>query len=353
MRTSPSIRITASKSTCRRGIALAFTLSVLCGAAAGPGLSAPGALALETIAFPDLTDAARAGRKIPIKVHLPKTGGPYPVIVVSHGAGGNWDANKAQAEHLASYGYAVLCLEHPASNTQALTQGGRLMKNLEDMTRDTDEVLGRPKDVSFALDRAEEWNRSDPRIKGRLDLEHVGVLGHSYGAYTVMAICGIRPALDWLSRPVPPGHGLGPDLRDPRVKCGVALSPQAPGAPYFLPESYASLAVPLLGVSGDHDLQQGGITPQQRHDAFALWPPGQNIFIWIANASHLDFSDSGEKHGLGGSGKDAVQKVVRPATLLFFNLHLKGDQSAEELLTEAGLKPYLSGSANKVEVRKK
>ena len=108
---------------------------------------------VEIIAFPDLVDATRksptasearrprlprrndeapsdGGRRIPIKVHVPTSGGPYPVIVLSHGAGGSWDTHYAQAQDLASHGYAVLCVEHVGSNRGRLTRGLRRRQNV-------------------------------------------------------------------------------------------------------------------------------------------------------------------------------------------------------------------------------
>jgi predicted dienelactone hydrolase len=316
-------------------------------------LSAEGRLAVETIAFADLADPLR-GRHVPIKVHLPAGDKPVPVVIVSHGGGGHWDANYAQAHHLASHGYAVLALEHVGSNTDVIKRAFAFMANLKAMTRDPDEVLGRPKDVSFAIDRAEEWNRVHPRLRGRLDVSRVGVLGHSFGAYTVLVVAGMRPALNWLVPAVPPGKGLGPDLRDNRVVCGVALSPQGPGEPFFIEESYASLKTPLLGISGSKDMQQGA-PPENRRRAYALWPPGDTYLIWLSNADHTAFSDSTGSHRrmLPSAARDDVQPVVRAATLLFFNAYLKSDAAAKNSLSQEGLAPYLRGAVNAIEVMRK
>lgn len=317
------------------------------------GLSAGGPLLVETLAFPDLTDPAR-GRRVPIKVHFPIERGPFPVVVVSHGAGGNWDANYAQASHLASHGYVVLALEHVGSNTEVFKRSFRFIRNLKAMTRDADEVLGRPKDVSFALDQAEEWNRNHPTLRGRLDLAHVGMLGHSYGAYTTLVIAGMRPALDGLRPTVPPGHGLGPDLRDDRVDCGVALSPQGPGGPFFIEASYGSVRIPLLGITGSKDRQQGA-GPENRRRAFELWPPGDKYLVWLANADHTAFSDAtgSGRRMLRSRTREDVQPVVRAATLLFFNAYLKDDATARASLTADSLRVYLRGSVNDVEVLRK
>jgi len=318
---------------------------------ASPGLVGAAPCPIEVIELPDLVDAAR-DRRVPIKVHAPSVGGPHPVIVLSHGAGGDWDTHHAQAGDLAANGYVVLCLEHVGSNRGRLTQGLRPMRNLEAMTRDAHEVLARPKDVSFAIDRAVEWNRSHDRLQGRLDVSRIGVMGHSFGAFTTMVACGARPALDWLEPPVAPGAGLGPDLHDPRVRCGVALSPQGVGEPFFIRDSFASLRVPLLGISGTKDSQQAGRPAENRKDAFALWSTGAHRFVWLENARHVDFADSSGSGVLAwpSSTRKDTQPVTRAATLAFFDLHLKSRHEAADRLTVDALSRRLRGEISRVEV---
>lgn len=297
------------------------------------------------------------GREVPIKLHMPTSGGPYPVVIISHGAGGNWDTHYAQAKYLASHGYAVLCLEHVGSNTERMKSSIRILHNLKEMIHDSNEVLGRPKDVSFAINQATQWNQEHQKLKGRLDLRHVGILGHSFGAFTTMVVAGMRPALNWIEPKVAPGSGLGPNLSDQRVKCGIALSPQAPGEPFFLKDSYSSLRVPLMGMSGTKDKQHNGQPPIARYESFKLWPEMQkkNLFVWLGNASHLDFTDStgGDVRGRESSNRADVQNVVRPATLMFFNKCLKNDNSPGALITNESLKPYLRGEINSIEVLSK
>jgi predicted dienelactone hydrolase len=296
-------------------------------------------------------DASRGGRELPIKVHLPQGDGPFPVVIVSHGAGGNWDTHAGQNQHLASHGYVVLALEHVGSNTERLRRGGlRMMQTLMDMIVDREEVLGRPVDVSFAIDRAEEWNRSHPQLRGKLDVRHIGLMGHSFGAYTTMVVGGMRPALKWLQPARGEGDTLGPDLRDRRVSCGVALSPQGVAEPFFVAESFRSLAMPLLGISGTLDRQQGHHPPIGRLQAFSVWPEneGRHRFVWMNNARHLDFTSAPEQGEFvaPSSTRADVQPIVRVATLRFFDLHLKRDAQAASTLSQDGLSPYLRGAVD-------
>jgi len=343
---------------CRRAVRAALVAALAAGAAfavsplAQPQLDGP--LTTRTIEFPDLVDAARDGRRVPIKVHVPQWSGPFPVVVLSHGGGGNWDANYAQARHLASHGYVVLALEHPASNSERLRQGMRFGANLKAMTRDASEVLGRPRDVAFALDQAQAWNESHAELKGVFDMTRVAALGHSFGAYTVLAVCGARPALDWLEPRVDPGSGLGPDLSDARVKACVALSPQGPGEPYFLDASFATINRPVLGITGSRDEQQG-TTPANRRRFFELEPVGAKVFVWLTAADHPAFSDAtgSRRTNLPSRSRADVQPIVRAATLLFLEAHLRGDAEADARLSERGLQPLAHGAVSRVEVLRK
>ena len=314
----------------------------------------PGPFTVQSLTFPDLIDPSRDDRRIPVKVHLPKLTGKWPVVVVSHGAGGNWDANYAQAVHLASYGYAVFCVEHVGSNTDQMKKSLRWLKNVKRMTRNANEVLGRPRDISFVLDKAEVWNREHPLLRDQLDLDHIGMLGHSFGAYTTLAVLGVRPALDWLTPTVAPGAGLGPDLSDPRVDVGVALSPQGPGEPFFLESSYQYLKRPVLGITGSRDKQQGA-KPENRKKFFELIPANGSMFLWLENADHIAFSDaSGSgRRSLYSRTRSDVQPITRVATLYFFEARLRKNKEAESRLSDKGLRPFLQGKVTDLALYRK
>jgi len=170
----------------------------------------------------------------------------------------------------------------------------------------------------------------------------------------VLAVCGARPALDWLEPPVEPGKGLGPDLSDDRVKACVALSPQGPGEPFFLEGSFATINRPVLAISGSRDEQQGA-TPANRRRFFELEPAGGKVFVWLANADHSAFSDAtgSRRTNLPSRSRADVQPIVRAATLLFLEAHLRGDADADATLSERGLQPLAHGVVNRIEVLRK
>ena len=315
-------------------------------------LSAAGGCATAELQLSAERSAFGKKRPVPFRVHYPLAGENHAIVVISHGAGGHIDTHFAQAKHLASHGFVSICVEHVGSNLGRMTAGMRIAKNLREMTSDADEARNRPADISFAIDCAVEWNTKHPVLKRRMDTKRIAVMGHSYGAYTAMVICGIRPALTWFKPVIPPGKGLADSLRDKRVSCGIAMSPQAPGEPFFTKESYASLAVPLLGISGTDDRQQGGGSPEQRRDAFSLWPDGQHAFVWLANAKHSDFTDSmgSERRMLPSSTRESVQHISRVATLMFLNTHLSSGPRKSDGLSVSSLRRYLRGAVDSVSV---
>ncbi|NOY79452.1 MAG: carboxylesterase family protein [Kiritimatiellaeota bacterium] len=308
-----------------------------------------GPFSVKTLEFPNLVDAKRDRRPVPIKVHYPSAPGPWPLLVFSHGGMGNWDSHIYLAQHLASHGYVSLCVEDVFSNGKRTreiiaeatgTFRRRLDVALKRITTDPNAMLERPRDIGFAIDRAVEWDRTLPPLKGRIRTDRIAVIGHSYGAYTVLAACGARPILDYLDPPVPPGKGLGPDLSDPRITIGVAMSPQGPGTSRFGKESFRTIRRPLLCFSGSRDMQlghDGRLQPAEaRLEGFRLMPPGNKLLLWLENADHLSFAFSPRGAKLAPSpARDDAKRIVTVMTAAFCDLWLKNDAAAGKLLNPA------------------
>ena len=246
-----------------------------------------GPFPFKTLEFSNLQDETRNHRLVPLKVHYPQSGSDCPLVIISHGAGGNWDANLYQARHLASYGYVVICVEHVKSNDRTIrflmsSEGGSLkfLEALHRITTDPEAVLGRPLDVRLAIDQAEQWNKTNKDLKGKINTEKVAMMGHSFGAYTTLVVCGAQPVLNFLNPQIGSGKGLAGDLSDSRVTFGFAMSPQSPGSVFFNRESYQKIDRPLICLSGSKDVQKSAkgtlMLPHHRLEVFRLLPPEKN-----------------------------------------------------------------------------
>lgn len=320
-----------------------------------------GPFTVRTIEHLGLRDAKRKGRRVPIKVHYPEGKGPFPLVIISHGGAGNWDANVTQAQHLASHGYVVLCLTHVSSDNRRIRfymsrAGGRMRfwDALHRITTDPKAVLERPKDVSFAIDMAIQWNQSARKLKGKIRTDRIAVMGHSYGAYTTLVVCGARPILDYLDPPVAPGKGLGPDLSDPRISVGLAMSPQGPGGTFFGRDSYKTINRPLMCLSGSRDLQKGAageiVSAESRMDAFESMPPGGKVMLWLANADHLAFSyNPNARIQLRSTARPDAQRISKAVMVLFCDIHLKDKKEAKGHLNEKYINTLCGDVVTKVD----
>ncbi|MBH23100.1 MAG: hypothetical protein CMH57_01310 [Myxococcales bacterium] len=187
-------------------------------------------------------------------------GGPYPLVVLSHGFGLNPEWYHALAEHLASHGFVVLAPEHTEADW------------FEDVLVAT---ANRPVEVSAVIDFAEL-----PAQRSWIDAERVAVLGHSYGGYTALAAAGARldPAslaarCEGVDDPMMSSYfcdsflsneatlaenmgldevpgGLWPSMADARVDTIVSI---AGDAYLFGEEGLSSVSVPVMFIGGTAD----------------------------------------------------------------------------------------------------
>ncbi|GAA6617722.1 alpha/beta hydrolase [Scytonema sp. NUACC26] len=141
-------------------------------------------------------DATR-NRFLLTDIYLPNTQGRVPVIVVSHGLGSDSSNFTYVATHLASHGFAVVVPNHPGSDTKQLRS---LLNGKTNEVAPPDEFQNRPLDIKYILDRLEDLNKVDSRYKGRLNLQQVGVFGHSFGGYTALALAGARVNFERLAK---------------------------------------------------------------------------------------------------------------------------------------------------------
>ena len=124
----------------------------------------------------------------------------YPLIIFSHGLGGNRTQNTIMIEELVSYGYVVIAIEHAYDANVSIFNNGDIADyrsgiNYERRDEGKDltpeefwsirlpQLKTRAADVSFILNQIESGNFPQD-LSQIIDLEKVGIFGHSFGGAT-------------------------------------------------------------------------------------------------------------------------------------------------------------------------
>lgn len=241
--------------------------------------------------------AANPGTAAPLRDAAPAAGQkPFPVIVFSHGSGAEPDSSTYLTAHLASYGFIVVAPPHPG-NTGHDCPVPCLLSNPKARGAFIDSVFNRPGDIEAAFDGVLELSRGDdPVLKGLIDPARAGLLGHSFGGWSIIQVAA----------------------RDPRFKAAV---PMAAGVGPGTARVAADMHMPTMLLAGDADR----ITPidQERELSQAFSKTGSpHWFLVFRGAGHLIFSDTCEilPFGCGSSSvpvEDYRVNVKRWVTAFF------------------------------------
>jgi predicted dienelactone hydrolase len=281
---------------------------------------------------------ARRQREVPVKIYYPAQGaGPFPVIIFSHGLGGSREGYQYLGRHWASHGYVSVHLQHVGSDRTVWEKSWSKLLALRQAAHDPQNSLNRPLDVSFALDELEQLNQSPSPFRGRLDLSRVGAAGHSFGAYTTMAVAGQvfgRPEWREIS------------LADPRVKAAIPMSTPVPRKRANLSQAYAHITVPCLHMTGTKDDSPIGETKaRERRLPFDYSHGPDQYLIIFQGGDHMIFSDHPRLFGRGGQNA-RYHALISLSTTVFWDAYLKGDPAARAWLTGGGLAKALGKDAS-------
>ncbi|MBN1202082.1 MAG: hypothetical protein JXJ20_09520 [Anaerolineae bacterium] len=129
----------------------------------------------------------------------------YPVVIFDPGFSADPRQYTVLIEELASYGYVVFSPSHPFTTALTVFPDGRVVEGLaenklgpiwapEEAVSAEFEHMWLP-DTRYVLEQIKQLNADDPHglFAGRLDLEHLGMVGHSMGGRTVSEICLDEP----------------------------------------------------------------------------------------------------------------------------------------------------------------
>lgn len=244
----------------------------------------------------------------------------YPVLLMRAGLAVDTVEYTSLAEDLASHGYVVVGFDAPYRSTVVVFPGGRVVArapqdNAELLSGKAQKRLATrlvqawSSDMSFALGLLEELNANDPggRFTGKLDLNKLGVFGHSLGGATALQFC----------------HD------DPRCKVGVDID----GAPLGSALT-DGVKQPFLFLLSDHSKEPKAETAPVEADVRSIYdrlPQSQRLWIVLRGSEHFGFMDLTPlplhiAHLLGivpMTGRRQIT-ITRNCLRTFFDVHLKG-----------------------------
>ena len=258
----------------------------------------------------------------------------FPVLIFSHGIGGLKTQNTTQMEEMASHGYVVFSCDHAYDAGVSIFPGDRIIfgkTNIPDnLTKEEKGNMRRAQldyraaDIQFLLDEMDRENFLSVALKNSLDLEHIGVFGHSFGGGTSVVVASVDERIDacfgldaWFL-PIP-SNVLNSDLNKPFIHLGQVSWKEK--------ENYLKLDT----LAGNN----------------SAW----SVRLDVRGATHYDFTDFSQfskltkKYGSGMIAPPRIRKITNSAIREFFDHYLKNGpalalETYEKLYPELIIKQY-------------
>lgn len=270
-----------------------------------PGPYTVGAPSLQSVTV------AGTGHTFNVKVWLPTAGpdaGPWPVVVLAHGAQLPITQYDGYASRLASFGYVALNAEYPF------------------------EVLS-PNHLVAAQDLRGvfTWAATAPSISGLVDLTRTAIIGHSLGGRL----------------------GLLAATEDATIDVVVALDPVDGLPPLCTPQNcpdvsslMGSLAIPTLFLGETLDatnpLGQACAPAPDNYATFYAGTPPPSVVVTVLGAGHMSFLDNLATCGFLCStcqtptlANATVNDLAKAYAAAFLERYLRGIAAYDTYLTGA------------------
>ncbi|PSB46532.1 alpha/beta hydrolase [Chamaesiphon polymorphus] len=296
----------------------------------------------------DWLDRSR-NRRVPGDIYLPQTTAtnPVPVIVISHGVAGDRTTYGYLAKHLASYGFAVAAIEHVGGDANRFRQ---YFSGLAPAPKAT-ELLERPRDVSFVLDEIQRRGQSEPTLR-QVNVDRAGLVGHSLGGYTVLALAGAEIDFDRVKRDCNPNRSLNLSvllqcranelkpqryaLGDPRVKAIFAINPL--NSTIFGKRGMSQIQLPVFMMGGSDDLVTPAV-PEQIYPFTWLQTPDKYLAI-LERGTHFSTQSIPNGEGIFPVSDDLIgpdparaRVYTRALSSAFFQRYLANRSEFQSYLT--------------------
>ena len=255
----------------------------------------------------------------------------HPLVMFSHGAGGNGSLYAWFGEYLASHGYIVAMVYHYRANTydsSALYVRSRIWQ--------------RPRDTSLDI----TYLLQDKVWGSHIDPNQIGVAGHSQGGFTAIWIGGaqINPELflayqrGWKNNQMVPAYlreqmsidaGPAQNVHDDRVKAAFAMAPGDIRGFGMDEAGLRQMQIPAYIIVGSGDTT----TPPAENAEFAAkFIPQAQLDVLPGNVGHEIFDNECDQVGRDnypeacvdppGVDRAKLHEYIGNAALKFFDKNL-------------------------------
>jgi pimeloyl-ACP methyl ester carboxylesterase len=237
----------------------------------------------------------------------------FPVVLFSPGAFGTCFQYSSFIEDLVSHGYVVAAIEHTSEVFGVAFLDGRVHgysatripkqsipppgstkeeyeAKLEAWYRHNVDV--RAADISFVLDKLIELNRSSnggSQFSKRLDIKHVGVVGHSRGGWSAIVACRRDERIKACVNE--DGNAGGQGLQYPGASIPKQSILYVEVSPVLKPGTTADdwIVLKQLNLTAEEWVQQWHETVNREFNSFPAG--GYFVELKVPNLEHYSFSD--------------------------------------------------------------
>ncbi|MBE9224953.1 alpha/beta hydrolase [Phormidium sp. LEGE 05292] len=276
-----------------------------------------------------------------------------PVVVISHGLGSDPKGFAYLGQHLASHGFVAVLPQHIGSDA---AKREAFLLGIGSSSTDPMEFVDRPLDIKYTLDQLERLSQGE--LAGKMNLQQVGVIGHSYGGYTALALAGAKfnqariaqacsnrkvslnasIFLQCLATDLPP---VTENFRDPRIKAVIALNPLT--SIVFGPEGMSNIQIPTMILGGSADIITSVV--QEQIQPF-IWMKNPEKYLSVvipsghAAADQFDGTDNQPAPNTLGfllSGRDPklARDYIKGLSLAFMQAYLNDRSEYKDIINAA------------------
>jgi predicted dienelactone hydrolase len=293
---------------------------------------------IETAIWYPAKEYEGSGQRVIHNAEPDNSGGPYPLILFSHGHKSINVQSSLLMQAWASHGFIIAAPNHEKNTIFDYDEKYQAMMQ-----------FARPIDLRFVTDQMLLLNEDSASfLHGLIDADAIGASGHSFGGHSTLISAGATPNLDFLAdycrthtsndwdicglqdeiQKLYPGKRVI-DESDPRIKAALCLAPD--GYEWFLEDGMAKIKVPIMIVGGVED----DICPVETQQKLMYKGiTASKYLVILEKADHLAYCVKPGPPDFPVAFSPDILEQVKVITSAFWLIHLKMESRYAGILTE-------------------